>query len=139
MPPHELDFNMGLHAIEDPILVVGQLSQFFSQTLTILNLTECNNVPLPLFLVRPKLKKVHLDGVEVGEESYDKYPDEQYSDREPPALERGVSVHIMLSLSSISFPFSSASKLLAAAVPGVCVPEGPRYQAIHPEWIRNRS
>jgi hypothetical protein len=30
---------------------------------------------------------VHLDGVEVGEESYDKYSDEQCSGREPPALE----------------------------------------------------
>jgi hypothetical protein len=34
MPPHELFLSMGLYPIEDPILVVGRLSQsFFSQTL----------------------------------------------------------------------------------------------------------
>ena len=88
MPPHELYFEVGLYPIEDPILVVRQLSQsFFSHTLTILHPTECNDLPLPLFLLCPRLKEVHLDGVQAGEESYDKYPDEQCSGREPPALE----------------------------------------------------
>ena len=88
MPPHELYVNLASYAIEDPILVVGQLSRsFFSQTLTILRLINCNNVPLPLFLVCPRLKEVHLARVEACEKSYDKYPDEQCTGREPPALE----------------------------------------------------
>ncbi|KAF8959426.1 hypothetical protein BDZ97DRAFT_1667235 [Flammula alnicola] len=91
IPPHELHF--GGHAfspftLEGPILVVGRLMQsFFSQTLTILHLTECQNVPLPLFLACPRLREVLLDNVEVAEESYDKYPDKQCCGRESPALE----------------------------------------------------
>ena len=61
--------------IEDPILFVGRLTQsFFSQTLTTLHITECENVPLPLFLICPKLKDVFLDCVGVTEEIYDGYP-----------------------------------------------------------------
>jgi len=87
VPPHELDIE-GFFQFEDPKLVVGQLSQsFFSQTLTILHLTECRNVPLPLFLVCPRLKEVHLDLVRVAEGSYNEYPDEQCSGRVSPALE----------------------------------------------------
>jgi len=94
-PPHELHF--GGHTtlsgeptfiIEDPILVVGQLMQsFFPQTLTILHLTDCKNIPLPLFLICHRLKEVLLDSARVTEESYDKYPDEQCFGREFPALE----------------------------------------------------
>ena len=87
MPPHELHLNLGLYRVEDPLLVVGQLSQsFFSQTLTISHLTHCKNVPLPIFLVCPQLKKVRFDRV-IAAEGYDKYPDEQCSGRKPPALE----------------------------------------------------
>lgn len=85
-PPHKLLF--GWATIEDPITVVKRLTQsFFSQTLTTLILDECDNVPLPLFLVCPKLREVVLDGAGVTEESYDKYPDNQCSGREAPALE----------------------------------------------------
>jgi hypothetical protein len=88
MPPHELHFTMGLYPIEDPILVVGRLLQsFFSLTLTILHLTGCENMPLPLFLVCPKLKEVRLDRVGTSHQSYDNYPVDQCSGREPPALE----------------------------------------------------
>ncbi|KAF8959431.1 hypothetical protein BDZ97DRAFT_1667254 [Flammula alnicola] len=91
VPPHELRFG-GVaffpFTLEDPILVVGRLMQsFFSQTLTILHLTECQNVPLPVFLTCPRLREVRLDDVEVAEESYDQYPDKQCSGRESPALE----------------------------------------------------
>ncbi|KAF8959436.1 hypothetical protein BDZ97DRAFT_2078106 [Flammula alnicola] len=91
IPPHELHF--GGHAfcpftIEDPILVVGRLMQsFFSDTLTILHLTQCQNVPLPLFLICPRLREVLLAKVGVAEESYENYPDKQCSGRESPALE----------------------------------------------------
>ena len=88
VPPHELHFTMGLYPIEDPVLVVGRLSQsFFSQSLTILHLTKCENMPLPLFLVCPKLKEVCLDRVGASQEGYDRYPVDQYSGRESPALE----------------------------------------------------
>ena len=85
--PHELYLNMQLHAIKD---LVGRLSQsFFSHTLTILYLTgfRCENVPLHIFLVCPRLKEVHLDGVGDAEEDYTDYPDKQFSGRESPALE----------------------------------------------------
>ncbi|KAF8959421.1 hypothetical protein BDZ97DRAFT_2078100 [Flammula alnicola] len=86
VPPHELHFLP--FTLEDPILVVGRLMQsFFSQTLTILHLTQGRNVPLPLFLTCPRLREVLLAHVEVAEESYDKYPDKQCSGRESPALE----------------------------------------------------
>jgi len=88
VPPHELEIE-GFFQFKVPKLVVGWLSQsFFSQTLTILHLTKCRNVPLPLFLVCPRLKEVHLDLVGVAEGSYNEYPDEQCSGRVSPALER---------------------------------------------------
>ena len=65
------------------------MQSFFSQTLTVLDLTYCENVPLTLFLVCPNLKEVYLDGVGVFESGDDEYPDEQCSGRELklPALE----------------------------------------------------
>ena len=90
MPPHKLHLT-GLSdpfIIEDPILVVGRLMQsFFSQTLTVLYLIDCKNVPLALFLVCPNLKEVYLDDVEVFESRDDEYPDTQCSGRELPALD----------------------------------------------------
>ena len=87
IPPYELHLDMD-YPIEDPVLVVGRLSQsFFSQTLTTLHLIECKNVPLPLFLICPRLKEVRLDRV-AAEEGYGKYPDEHCSGRESPALDR---------------------------------------------------
>jgi hypothetical protein len=90
MPPHELHFGGHMFAsfiIQDPILVVRRLAQsFFSQTLTILRLVECKNVPLSIFLICPRLREVFLR--QVGAEmSYDEYPDNQCSGREPPSLE----------------------------------------------------
>ena len=88
MPPHKL--RLDLIVIEDPIFLVGWLMQsFFSQTLTVLNLLDCKNVPLTLFLVCPNLREVHLDVVEVFESKLgdDEYPDTQCSGRELPALE----------------------------------------------------
>ncbi|EDQ99916.1 uncharacterized protein LACBIDRAFT_315059 [Laccaria bicolor S238N-H82] len=83
MPPHELHFGRpmsGPLTIEDPILFVGRLTQsFFSQTLTTLHLTKCKNMPLPIFLICPKLREVRLDFVGVTEESYDEYPEEYCS------------------------------------------------------------
>ena len=94
MPPHKLHltgFSHGFshsYKIEDPILVVGWLMQsFFSQTLTVLDINNCMNVPLTLFLVCPNLREVYLDDVKVFESS-DEYPDTQCSGRELPALER---------------------------------------------------
>ena len=91
VPPHELHLG-GRRAIpliiEDPILVVRQLVQpFFSQTLTILRLTDCANVPLPLFLIGPRLREAFLDNVGAADKSYDEYPDNQCSGREAPPLE----------------------------------------------------
>ena len=96
IPPHELHF--GGHnfsgrifysfKIKDPILVVRRFAQsFFSQTLTILRLKECKNVPLPLFLISPRLREVSLDRVGATEQSYDKFPDSQHFGREAPPLE----------------------------------------------------
>ena len=90
MPPHKLCLigDWESFIIEDPIFFVGCLMQsFFSQTLTVLELTYCENVPLTLFLVCPNLKEVYLDGVEVFESGDDEYPDEQCYGRELPALE----------------------------------------------------
>jgi hypothetical protein len=90
MPPHKLHLT-GLwysFIIEDPIFVVGWLMQsFFSQTLTVLNLIDCKNVPLTLFLVCPNLREVYLDGWKCLSPEIDEYPDTQCSGRELPALE----------------------------------------------------
>ena len=90
VPPHELHFTgrWASHILKD--LVVGWLLQsFFSQTLTVLNLYRCKNVPLSLFLVCPNLKELHLDYVRgfdpTGRDS--EYYDTQCSGRELPALE----------------------------------------------------
>jgi hypothetical protein len=81
--------NSSLRQHQDPMLIVGQLMQtFFPQTLTILCLADCKNVPSTIFLVCPQLQDVLLDDVEVTEKSYDKYPDKQCSDRQLPALAR---------------------------------------------------
>jgi hypothetical protein len=70
------------------MLVTRQLAEsFFSQTLTILRLSEIANVPLPLFLICPRLREVFLDQVGATDKSYDKYPDDQCSGREAPLLE----------------------------------------------------
>ena len=90
MPPHRLRLigDWESFIIEDPILVVGCLMQsFFSQSLTVLDLTHCKNVPLTLFLVCPNLKDVYLDNVEVFVSRDDEYPGRQCSGREPPSLE----------------------------------------------------
>ena len=90
MPPHELHLTGHWYSfiIEDPIFVVGWLMKsFFSQTLTVLNLSDCRNVPLTLFLVCPNLIEVYLDDVEVFESRDDEYPDTQCSGRDLPALE----------------------------------------------------
>ena len=92
MPPHELHFGGYMFSsfmIKDSILVVRQLApSFFSRTLTILRLTACEKVPLPLFLISPRLKEVFLDNVGVSyENSYDEYPDNLCSGREAPLLE----------------------------------------------------
>ena len=91
MPPHE--FHLGGHryswfVIEDPTFVVQQLARsFFSQTLTILRLTECPNVPSSLFLICPRLREVFLDHVGPTGNRYDNYPDDQCSGREAPRVE----------------------------------------------------
>ena len=93
MPPHRLHLGSGHYyyfVIEDPIFFVGWLMHsFFSQTLTVLDLTDCKDVPLTLFLVCPNLREVYLESVKVFESGGDEYPDEQYSGREfkVPALE----------------------------------------------------
>ncbi|KAF8799764.1 hypothetical protein BYT27DRAFT_7200998 [Phlegmacium glaucopus] len=89
MPPHKLHLSGFLHPFifEDPTLVVGRLMQsFFSETLTVLHLYRCKNVPLTLFLICPRLRATVLDDVEVTE-NYDEYLDKQCSGRELPALE----------------------------------------------------
>ena len=90
MPPSKLHLKGQSRSfiIEDPTFVVGRLMQsFFSQTLTVLDLDDCKNVPLTLFLVCPNLREVLLDEVEVLKRN-DEYPDTQCSGRELPALER---------------------------------------------------
>ena len=92
VPPHELHLN-GLFTstiitIEDPLLLMRQLTEsFFSQTLTILHVSGCANVPLPLFLICPRLREVFLYRVGATDKIYDKYPDNQCSGREAPLLE----------------------------------------------------
>ncbi|KAF8799703.1 hypothetical protein BYT27DRAFT_7342791 [Phlegmacium glaucopus] len=89
MPPHELQLYGWARTFrfEDPALVVGRLMQsFFSETLTVLHLVECKNIPLTLFLICPRLREIHLDVVEATRD-YDEYPDNQCSGRELPALE----------------------------------------------------
>ena len=90
MPPHKLHLSgFAYSKIEDHVLVVGILTQsFFSRTLTVLDLTYCENVPLTLFLVCPNLREVCLGDVAVSESRYDEYPDSQCFGRELPALER---------------------------------------------------
>ena len=88
VPPHELHFS-GLTSvsstIEDPMLVTRHLAEsFFSQILTILRFRKIENVPLPLFLICPKLREVFLDQVGTADKSYD---DSQCSGREAPPLE----------------------------------------------------
>ena len=86
MPPHELQLSTS--TIEDPMLGMRQLTEsFFSQTLTILHITGCANVPLPIFLVCPRLREVLLDMDRTTDKSYDEYPDNQCSGREAPLLE----------------------------------------------------
>ena len=92
MPPHELHFSgksFFSHMIKDPILIARQLAQsLFSQTLTILRLTDCGNVPLPLFLICPRLREVLLDKVRAASYPiYDKYLSNLCSGREAPPLE----------------------------------------------------
>ena len=91
MPPHELNFSgrpFVWSIIEDPIFVTRQLAEsFFSQSLTILRLSKISNVPLPLFLICPKLRQVFLDRVRASEKSYNNYPDAQCSGRGAPLLE----------------------------------------------------
>ncbi|KIM35989.1 hypothetical protein M413DRAFT_32032 [Hebeloma cylindrosporum] len=89
IPPHTLilgEFNSP--RIDDPIFVVKWLMEsFFSQSLTVLHLSECQNVPLPIFLICPRLREVILDQVVAAEKSYDKYPDELCSGRRSPSPE----------------------------------------------------
>ncbi|KIM36039.1 hypothetical protein M413DRAFT_428131 [Hebeloma cylindrosporum] len=91
VPPHTLLFGrfMGYsQIIHDPILVVRWLTQsFFSRTLTVLHLKECKNVPLPIFLICPKLRELSLDQVGATEDTYDEYPDDLCSRRDSPPLE----------------------------------------------------
>jgi hypothetical protein len=91
MPPNKLHLigKVNPFIFEDPILIVGRLMQsFFSETLTVLHLFKCDNVPLTLFFICPRLREVFTDHVEMTKKEYDNYPDEQCSGRELPALER---------------------------------------------------
>jgi hypothetical protein len=91
MPPHELHFGgymLSSFMIDDPMLVVRQLTHsFFSPSLTILRLTACGNVPLPLFLISPRLREVFIHEVGGAYPSYDDYPENLCSGREAPPLE----------------------------------------------------
>ena len=90
MPPHELQLggiSTYLKSL-DSMLFVRQLAEsFFSQTLTILHVSDCVNLPLPLFLVCSKLREVFFYRVGATDKSYDKYPDNQCSGREASLLE----------------------------------------------------
>ena len=92
MPPHELHVTgsgvmRASSIIEDNVPIMRQLRKsFFSQTLTVLHVIGCANVPLSLFLSLPRLRELILDRV-VAAESYDKYPDDQCSGQEAPLLE----------------------------------------------------
>ena len=94
-PPRELNFS-GLgtvsptvsSTIKDPTFLTRQLAEsLFSQSLTILRFSNIANVPLPLFLICPKLREVFLNNVEASGESYDSYPDVLCPGREAPLLE----------------------------------------------------
>jgi hypothetical protein len=98
MPPHVLEFSglipVGAAIVEGTLFVfrqfvIRQLAEsFFSQTLTILRLSAIADVPLPLFLICPKLREVFLGRVDATDKSYyDKYPDSHCSGREAPLLE----------------------------------------------------
>ena len=89
MSPHELHLGtLSRLTLEDPIYVIRRLTgSFFSQTLTILHVTGCVNVPLPIFLVCPRLREVLLDMDGATDKKYDEYPDDQCSGREAPLLE----------------------------------------------------
>ena len=90
MPPHELHFSGSLYSlIKDPILFERRLAQsFFSPSLTILRLTKCEDIPLSLFLIFPKLREVFLHEVGVpSNPDYDKYLNNLCSGREAPPLE----------------------------------------------------
>ena len=92
MPPHELHLGGSLplmySIIEDPTLITRQLAEsFFSQNLTVLRVSRYVNVPLPLFLICPRLREVFLDQVVATDKTYDKYPDNECSGREAPLLE----------------------------------------------------
>ena len=90
MPPHVLHFNgsLGTAIVENPMFVMRQLAEsFFSQTLTTLCVEDIANVPLPLFLICPRLREVVLERVGAADKSYDKYPISQCSGREAPLLE----------------------------------------------------
>ncbi|KAF8149156.1 hypothetical protein B0H34DRAFT_668003 [Crassisporium funariophilum] len=90
MPPHEFYLSSPL----DPLnlggpIVWGRLAQsFFSQTLTILHLKCCENLPLSLFIICPRLREVELDSVEAAHESYNQWSDNNCPALESPALER---------------------------------------------------
>ncbi|KIM41139.1 hypothetical protein M413DRAFT_445854 [Hebeloma cylindrosporum] len=91
VPPHEIRFSRthgtGIRSIFNPLLVVRSLTQsFFSQTLSVLHLKECTGVPLSLFLICPRLRQVSLEHCS-AETSYDEFPDNLCSGREPPSLE----------------------------------------------------
>ena len=92
LPPHELHLSRCMYASpiakdSDSIHLVRRLARsFFPQTLTILHLSGCESVPLHIFLICPRLRIVSLNFVG-AEMSYDEYPDNQCSGREPPPLE----------------------------------------------------
>ncbi|KIM43197.1 hypothetical protein M413DRAFT_397963 [Hebeloma cylindrosporum] len=74
--------------LDDPILVVRWFTQsFFSQSLRVLHLDNCKNIPLPIFLISPGLREVFLDVVGTAEKSYDQYSDDLCCGREAPLLE----------------------------------------------------
>ncbi|KIM41142.1 hypothetical protein M413DRAFT_412221 [Hebeloma cylindrosporum] len=91
VPPCELFLGRGMcdsRLIDDPVLAVRWLTQsFLSQTLTILHLKICKNVPLPIFLAFPRLRELSLDRVGATEKSYHRYPDGLCSGRDAPSLE----------------------------------------------------
>ena len=91
IPPYEFHLS---GSVAEPILdgdhmfLMRQLTEsFFSQTLTILWVKCIPNVPLPLFLIYPRLREVILELVGATDNSYDKYPISQWSGREAPLLE----------------------------------------------------
>ena len=79
------------------------MESFFSQTLTVLYLTECENVPLTIFSVLPNLREVSLERVEVFESGDDEYPD---TGRELPALKCLIHRHSASLLKQMISPLS---------------------------------